>query len=190
MNILEEFDKDNLPKTTNILCFHCCHSFSTQPLPMPFLYKNNIFYVKYNFCSWECMKTFNNESNNTNSFQIFTLITLFQKHVFDCNIKAFAPSKYTLKCFGGDLSIEDFRRKTITNYKILDYPFITCNPKIEQTDNFSWIKKSSAAKKYNDFDRSTATEATTIKLKRQKEQKNTNTLESVMGLMRMNDSKP
>ena len=60
---------------------------------------------------------------------------------------------------------------------------------IEQKDNFSWIKKSSAVNQYDNFDRSTATETSTVKLKRNKETKTTKTLENVMGLMRMSDAK-
>lgn len=189
MDKLQKFDKDNFPAKTNIFCFHCCHVFDTQPLPMPFLYINGVFHVKYIFCSWECMKTFNNESNDTNSSHIFTLISLFQKHVFNTSNTQFAPSRYTLQCFGGPLSIDEFRKNKNSTYKILDYPFVVSNPAIEQTDNFSWIQKSSALKQHENFDRSTASEISTVKLKRQKEQKNTKTLESVMGLMRVTDTK-
>ena len=189
MDTLIEFQKDKIPEKTNIKCFHCCHDFDTQPLPMPFLYIKGVFHVKYNFCSWECMKTFNNEINSSTSPQTFSLISLFQRNVFNVSTKEFAPSKYTLKCFGGHLTIDEFRNTNNKSYKILEYPYVVSNPKIEQKNNFSWIQKSSAEKQYDNFNRSTATESSTVKLKRNKETKTTKTLENVMGLMRMSDTK-
>jgi len=190
MNVLKEFNSDKYPTKTKAACFNCCHSFTTKPLPLPFEKKYDTFHVKYNFCSWECMKTYNNESNTSDKEYIFTLIQSFYKILNNgkcCNI-GFAPNKYVLKLFGGTMSIVDFRKQNInTSHILFETPLIINNPIIEKIDNFAWINKDEAKLTMDNFDKSklTANINDSVKLKRNKTSKSdTNTLEISMGLFR------
>ena len=188
MLVLNKFNNASFDKKTNVHCFYCCHSFNTQPLSMPFQYINKQFYVKYCFCSWECMKSFNNESNETNTAHIFSLISLFYTHITGkFNSINFAPCKYKLEMFGGDMSINEFRNiKNKERYILANTPIILSNPLIEKVENFSWINKTSAVESFEKFDRDTATSSNKIKLKRSTQTSSKNTLENVMGLIRKN----
>ena len=111
LTILQEFNQNEYPKKTHVLCYHCCHKFSTQPISLPYKYENYKFFVKYVFCSWECMKTYNSDMNNSNSCYIYSLI---QKLYFEIHKKIkyinFAPPKSVLKDFGGTMTINEFRQ--------------------------------------------------------------------------------
>ena len=149
-NILSAFNAKDYPKSTNILCYHCCHKFTTQPLSMPFIFDKNIFYVKNVFCSWECMKRYNIDSNSSNMHMISTLIQKFYYFITSKtdSIKI-APPKCILKEFGGTMTIKEFRNnnKNVT-YNLHEYPVIVENINVEKVDNFSWIKEESAKDSY------------------------------------------
>lgn len=94
----------------SLLCWWCCHSIDGDVLHMPYEYKNNTFKTKGQFCSWECMKAFNVRNETYTTCRISDLITLYRKQVYGKieHVRS-APSKFTLKSFGGTLSIEEFR---------------------------------------------------------------------------------
>lgn len=93
-------------------CWHCCHAFATQPLPMPIAYddRRDSFAVMGTFCSWACMKAFNFESKSYLSAVNANIITLFHKKCTGRlgGIRP-APPRITLREFGGRMSIEEFR---------------------------------------------------------------------------------
>lgn len=186
MNILNKFQKSDFDHKCDINCFYCCAKFDTQPIPLPFKLIKGNYYVKYIFCSWECMKSYVNEMNNCNSSHIYSLIHSFYKHLtkkkYDIQ---FSPPRHLLKDFGGNMSIEEFRKnnKKIV-YSILDNPIILSNSIIEKNDNFSWINKETANDQLNNFDKNNISN-NQVKLKRQVKNKEKNTLESVMGLTRV-----
>ena len=193
MNVLKEFNSEVFPKKTKAACFYCCHSFTTQPLPIPYEYKNNIFHVKYNFCSWECMKTYNNESNVSDKEYIFTIIQLFYKSLSNgkCTNIGFAPNRLLLKQFGGSMTIQDFRKSNLnTSYIVFEKPLILNNPVVDKVDNFAWINKEEAKETMDNFNKTVKTNLNNntndaVKLKRNKPaNKDQNTLEISMGLFR------
>lgn len=100
------------PARTDVWCWHCCHGFDTQPLPLPIRYddRRDEFHVMGNFCSWPCMKTFNSESTSYMKTVISTIITLFHKRCTGVlrGIRG-APPRIALRVFGGHLSIAEFR---------------------------------------------------------------------------------
>lgn len=74
------------------------------------------------FCSWGCMKAFNLDTHGINKGGIIAAnISLMRKHMCKklTSIKP-APSKYTLRMFGGKYSIEEFRKFSESN----NYPII------------------------------------------------------------------
>ena len=152
---------------------------------MPFLLNQNIFSVKYVFCSWECMKRYNIDSNSSNMNMISTLIQKFYEYITSkTDSIQIAPPRCMLKSFGGDLSIEQFRnnnKKVI--YTIHEYPVIVDNLTIEKRDNFSWIKEDSASNSYqNHLPTSVLTDSKTLK---RPDRKQKSSLENSMGLLRV-----
>lgn len=163
-----------LPKKTSVWCHWCCHSFKTPPLALPFMYKDNTYYVEGNFCSWECMKSYNNDKNDSLKNHRYSLLTQMYKDVYKkIEPISFAPSKLDLKVFGGKLSIDEFRNniKQVQSYK---FPIIFINPSHENTSNFSWAINQKPE---------TTTATSELKLKRKGPKKSMyNTLESTMGI--------
>lgn len=122
---------------TNHNCYWCCHSFSNQPFGIPFKYKNNKFYTNGNFCSLECATSFNfNEKKNIQDiWECYNLIN-FMSHKLGLNNKVkMAPYRECLKCFGGNLTIDEFRNQNINTSKLfnqLEYPLISVQSHIEE----------------------------------------------------------
>ena len=185
-NILQEFNKEKYPLKTDVLCYHCCHSFTTNPLSLPFSMKQNKFMVKYVFCSWECMKTYNSEMNTSNENYIYSLIQQLYQYINNTNISIqFAPPKSVLKAFGGHLTIDEFRAKNIKiKYTLVNTPYITSNPTIEKTSNYSWINEDTATQNYEISKPDDAED--TNKLSRPIQSKKKTSLANAMGLQRVN----
>lgn len=185
MNNLQIYDDETYPKKTNTACFYCCHTFNNRPLPMPFKFINGNFYVKYTFCSWECMKSYNNDSNFTYTPKIFSLISLLYQFIYGkVDVIKFAPPKSELQLFGGSMSIDDFRKNNIKiNYYKIPYPYVICSDNVQKI-NFSFIDKNKADDQFNNFTHKSNNNENNIKLKRQTPIKNTNTLESIMGVIK------
>lgn len=184
--ILSEFNKNNYPKTTKILCYNCCHKFTTQPISMPFMCNKNVFSVKYVFCSWECMKRYNVDSNSSNMHMISTLIQKYYNHLTSkTDTLKIAPPKCMLKEFGGYMTLKEFRNNNKTiKYNIFEYPVILDNIIVEKVDNFSWIKEDSAKDLYkNHVENQNPSEVKL--LKRPSTSKKMSSLENSMGLLRV-----
>lgn len=122
------------PERTDAWCWHCCHPFEGQPLPMPVRYDDrlDVFHVTGTFCSWACMKAYNAESRSHMRYVDATIITLFRKrctgslhHVMP------APPRLALKAFGGTMSIEQFRANA-TLLAILPPRMIMHRPVVEE----------------------------------------------------------
>lgn len=182
------------PKSSSILCYYCNHKFKSQPLSMPEYYDERLkqFTVYGVFCSWGCMKSFNNEKNDSNTVYrcnlIFLLHGLLTKKYTE--IKA-SPPKYALKCYGGKMSIDEFRKytgETNVNYTMLEPPLVPINPLIDKNINFTWVSNDEATKKYDTFE-GTNIEENQLKIKRdpdknkQTVKSSQNTLEKSMGLL-------
>lgn len=113
--LLKDFSEKNKigewPFSTSTLCHWCCHSFVNPPVGIPVRYDGDHFYVTGCFCSFACAAAQNMASgeNNTNIGHRHSLLcTLAAKLGCDEYIRA-APPRLSLSCFGGYLSIEEFR---------------------------------------------------------------------------------
>jgi hypothetical protein len=108
------------PSTTSLHCWNCAHSFETVPLPLPLKYdpKTRVFYVTGVFCTWGCAKKYNIDRDSVSKYQSTTLLSLLRHRVIgmsaggagdnEYGIVA-APSRARLKCFGGSMTIAEFR---------------------------------------------------------------------------------
>lgn len=116
--------------STHVRCYNCHHSFDNIPfyLPIDHCPTLNRYKLFGNFCSPNCVKSY---SINTKSFTSKSYIVgQFYRVLFgqDFRIKC-APSIYTLKEYGGNKSIEEFRSNSYTNIR---YTLNNVNTKIIQ----------------------------------------------------------
>jgi hypothetical protein len=139
--VLSKFieNKEWLEKT-DICCWWCCHNFDTVPLGLPINYNtiNDKFQVKGIFCSFACIVAYKNtikyKNNNIGYLIKYLYIKLTGAKLSD-SIHA-APSRCSLKMFGGELSIEEFRNAFNENkiYNLVEYPMFVSKDYIEEID--------------------------------------------------------
>ena len=148
------FDKvieKGVQPSTGAACWWCCHPFEWHPLSLPVHHdeKRNKYKVSGNFCSWNCMKAFNNSTNSVNKFRQHQHIhNLFRKIVLNGEGKPFpykhiplAPNRWSLKLFGGVKTIDEFRRDCVlldgAGAARLERSTVLCVQAIEPVRNFS-----------------------------------------------------
>ena len=121
---INSYDKDEIYKEINNndntncnICWNCCHKMKNT-FGLPLKYDNNIFYIYGYFCSLECASRYTFDNLN-NHFEIYTLINFYYNKINKTIGKKvnIAPKKTTLKIFGGNLSIEEYRN-TFNNESI------------------------------------------------------------------------
>lgn len=126
------------------------------------------------FCSFECMKTYNLELNDSFTYKRFAYISILAESTFGTKSTImFAPNKHNLAMFGGTMSIEEFRK----NSKPLPSGYTHSCETVVHTE-CAPVEKNVVAS-YNP----TPVSNEPLKLQRNKPLKNTqNTLEKTMGL--------
>ena len=171
-----EFNKKNKwPDNTNIHCLWCCHEFNNFPFGIPIKKMDNTYHMFGNFCSGECAAAYNFDNTNTHeAFERFSMLNYLYSQ--DKKIKLAAP-RIILKKFGGQLSIEEFRKNNNIldkQYKVLLPPMISLIPTVEEENlNEQVVDPHDLFK----------TETDELKLKRSKPLPDfCNTLESCMNL--------
>jgi|TARA_R110000823_G_scaffold291378_1_gene409763 hypothetical protein len=162
-------------------CWWCCHSFNGTPLMLPYKYddRRNKFYTSGNYCSWSCIKSYAIDKYGcTTGGRICGNVVMMRKKLYNQigPIKA-APSRFLLKEFGGDMTIESFRENQTRD--------IGEPKKIETTPVVNnLISIISSTKKMDEIKNASSLSNNTLKLKRNKPLKrNHNNLESALGLI-------
>ena len=161
-------------------CFWCCHDFENTPLSMPYRYddRRRQFSTMGNYCSWSCMKSHAiDKFGITRGGIICGNISLMRKRLYNqlSTVKP-APDRYRLKEFGGDLTIEEFRKNQTVDLgeqQKVDIKPVVNNviPVISNTRKMDEIKNVSSTNN-------------ALKLKRNKPLKRShNNLESALGLI-------
>jgi len=172
-------------------CWWCCHPFEGEPLHLPHKYDDmrKKFETMGNFCSWECMKTFNLDHNKNRCGIIACNIVMLTKAMYG-NVRSIkcAPSRYSLKEFGGTLTIEEFRSYSNTSTRVIvsmpDQMFkvqdVNVKPEIKRYLQAS----SNEDQKFSEISYATSV-GDTLKLKRTKPLKrDENNLEKTLGITR------
>ena len=112
----DKFTDINFKSNTCKICWNCCHECNNNIHGIPIKYINNIFYIYGYFCSLECGSryTFDNFDNH---FEIYSLINHYYNFINNTNgIKInIAPKRLTLKMFGGNLNIDEYRKNFKNN---------------------------------------------------------------------------
>lgn len=129
-----EYNKNKKwPDNINICCLWCCHEFDNFPFGIPIKKVDDTYYMFGNFCSGECAAAYNFENTNTcEAFERYSLLNYLYSN--NKKIKLAGP-KLSLKMFGGQLSIKEFRNNNNIynkNYKLLIPPMISIIPVIEE----------------------------------------------------------
>ena len=103
-----------LEKKTDLLCWWCGHKFDNTPFPLPEKYYDNKFFVFGNFCSPSCACAYNIDINDHKLWERNSLILKLANELSDENLENIypAPPKQILKSFGGNITIDEFRKKT------------------------------------------------------------------------------
>jgi hypothetical protein len=105
-----------LPEKTEIACFWCCHSFSTQPVAIPSHILDEVWNMYGNFCSPECATAslFKERIDSHVQWERYALLNSL--YAEDAEVIAGtprgirpAPPREVLRMFGGSMDISEFR---------------------------------------------------------------------------------
>jgi hypothetical protein len=118
-------------------CWWCRNTFTNIAVQMPEEYFNGVFHCVGNFCSYNCVKAYNLDLNDSLIWKRESLINLLYSLTYSDNkeIQA-APSWMVLKDYGGTLTIDQFRKNftnNTTNYLVLRPPLISRQMHIEES---------------------------------------------------------
>lgn len=187
-SVIQNFNKINIHYikfNESTKCWWCKHRFNTPNLSLPEYLHNNTFHCSGNFCSWECVKAYNIDLNDSFVWKRESLIDLMYQNTYGMfkNINP-APSWLILEDFGGYLSIDKFRENfelVTTDYLVLHPPLISRQMQIEES-----YKKNTNTTVVNKLDK-LLLETNTLTLRRNKPIETSQiNLEKSMGLKRKN----
>lgn len=134
-----------------VKCWWCKNDFDSPAVGLPDIYFNNKFYCSGNFCSYNCALAYNIDQND-NVWKKTSLLNLLYYKTYNCNKKIIAaPNWKQLKEFGGNLSIDQFRKNSIINnneYTLLHPPLETRLHIFEKSFKNIDIVSSSVYKKF------------------------------------------
>lgn len=140
IELLKDFEEKNKhnewPTNTSIHCYWCCHKFNNTPFGIPVKYVNDRFHVYGCFCSLECCAAYNVDSKDAadDIWERASLINMLARRLGYKNYVKAAPSKLSLKIFGGHMEIDEFREYCKSNRIInLNFPpMLTLTQQIEE----------------------------------------------------------
>jgi hypothetical protein len=171
--------------TINTKCWWCKNCFNTPKISLPEQYFNESFYCIGNFCSYNCVKAYNIDLNDSFIWKRESLINFMYYLTFGCfkNINP-APSWLILKDFGGIVDIDNFRKNFEVNnleFLVLEPPIISRQMQIEE----SYKKNQSQYVSVNKLDKIFLDSDNNLLLKRNKPIETSQlNLETSMGLKR------
>jgi hypothetical protein len=167
-------------KNSNCLCWWCCHNFDNTPFVLPDKLYNNKYYVFGNFCSPSCACAFNIDLNDHKLWERNSLILKLANELNENKVEEIYPSppKQILNVFGGNITIDEFRKRTnkIYNGRLIIPPMVPLTTLIEESykdrNKYQWENKTT---KYN-------TLKNNIKIKKSITDTN---LEKIMGIKKI-----
>jgi hypothetical protein len=135
----------NMNFNKNTKCWWCKNSFNSPPVQLPEDYYNETFFCIGHFCSFNCMKSYNLDINDTQSWKRESLINLFYYMTYS-EYKEINPAPHwiTLEEYGGNLSITQFRENSLFNtkeYIILHPPLVSRQMQIEESYKLNKLKE-------------------------------------------------
>ena len=131
---------------SDVCCWWCSHVFDTLPIGLPEKYYDKKFHVIGNFCSFNCALSFNFSLNDHKIWDRMSLLYHMRNIVYlsmypSRDVKKLddiivAPPRYMLKMYGGTLTIEEFREKSIVlknQYRNVIPPIVSLTQIIEES---------------------------------------------------------
>lgn len=125
------------PNSTDIHCWWCCHRFPSIPigLPVSYMKSKDAYRVQGIFCSFECMTSYADELKLDKKFIRDLLYKLTARSIVRLADLPKAPPRCTLRMFGGELGIDEFRKNSVSKvYKMVNYPMFISNDYISEID--------------------------------------------------------
>lgn len=117
-------------KSNSLLCWWCCHPFEDVPIVLPrhLYYPTQAYHVYGNFCSPNCAKAFliaEQGQLGTKRLAWFKELLASYYSIPVGTVIHAAPPRTFLTCFGGRMSIEEFRAASVNStYRQLKPPLI------------------------------------------------------------------
>lgn len=104
-------DVKKVPEQSDAACFWCCHTFTHRPVVLPIRDTGEYLQVMGNFCCPECATAYLFDIRQDSHTRWEQLSLLYRVYGEACNgLIHPAPPRATLKLFGGNLSIQDYRK--------------------------------------------------------------------------------
>ena len=121
---------------TDIACWWCTYNFDTMPCAIPEKFYKNKFYVFGCFCSYNCAVAYNLDINDYKLWERYSLIKLLYYKITGEHVNIMpAPPRQSLKKFGGNTDIKQFRNNSQSldkEYRLIMPPMISIVPLIEE----------------------------------------------------------
>jgi len=106
-------DQPSNENVKGLICWWCVHDLPQHPcihLPIKYDDKRKIFGTVGNFCSWQCAKAYAINMGTCRIGEIQSLLALMRLQALGKYIPLWpAPKREALACFGGKMTIEEFR---------------------------------------------------------------------------------
>lgn len=111
-----------------LICWWCVHALPQHPclhLPIRYDDKRDTFMTIGNFCSWQCAKAYAIDMGTSRAGEIQSLLFMMRRRSIGKYEPLWpAPKREALACFGGTLTIEQFRSfGGLVEPPIVHYPF-------------------------------------------------------------------
>ena len=116
---IEKNDEEIETKKTSEVCWNCCHGFHKNIIGLPIKVSNNLFYTIGDFCSLECACRYALDNYENNYHEILSLVNLYNYQINNKPI-CIAKNKLELVKFGGNLTIEEYRKDFQVNDHIIE----------------------------------------------------------------------
>lgn len=102
-------------------CWWCCHSFEGESLGFPYKYDEKLdrFTTFGRFCSFPCVKAFNLDNDlATKGINASWIFMMKKRATRSMSPIRCAPKRWSLKEFGGSLSIDEFRNSDCEQVRV------------------------------------------------------------------------
>ena len=151
INNEEEINSANYNRN-GLCCYWCCHPIDHMIFGMPYNYDsiNDTYLIYGSFCSLQCSNAYNFSIHcgSDKVWEINSWIQILGKRYGYENPIRPAPSRFLLKMFNGNLSIENFRKAHLTNDKtyLLNIPPMISISTGSECINTSFLTKKTESK--------------------------------------------
>ena len=98
---------------SGLVCWWCVHALPQRPcihLPIKYDERLDRFSTIGNFCSWACARAYALDMGTARSGEIQSILAMMRRRALGKFVPLWpAPKRQALACFGGTMSIEEFR---------------------------------------------------------------------------------